>query len=104
MAGFKTCSIHPFNRKILKAVPTSRSGGDQRVVDNTANQSSSVQKTNVQPTTSESMQSKQVPVEEEVEFDVLSPKLESLYEQRFEEGYNLSIDPKYNRWLKKKYP
>ena len=39
-----------------------------------------------------------------MEFNVLSPELESLYERRFEEGYNLSIDPKYNRWIKKKYP
>ena len=35
----------------------------------------------VKPTITESMQSKQVPVEKEVEFDVLSPELESLYER-----------------------
>ena len=58
----------------------------------------------VEPTITEYMQSKQVPVEKEVEFDVLSFELESLYERRFEEGYNLSIDPIYNQWLKKKHP
>ena len=44
----------------------------------------------------------QIPnVEEDI--DILSPEQETLYQQQFEEGYNLSIDPVYNHWLKKKH-
>ena len=77
----------------------------QEVVNNTATTSNgssenpSVQtKSGHQPLQNLAMQSKQVPDKEEEDFDVLSPKLESLYERRFD---SLSIDPK---WLKKKHP
>ena len=103
VAGFKTCGIHPLNRKALKAVPTFSSGSDQEVVDDTAttsngsSENTSVQMVNQLRTTG-SIQSKQVPDEEEED---LSPELELLYKRRFEESYNLSIDPRYNHWLKK---
>ena len=53
--------------------------------------------------TNESVHSKNVSIEVEEDKD-FSPEEESLYNRRFEEGYNLSIDPKYNRWLRKKHP
>ena len=109
IAGFKTCGIYPLHRKALRAVPTSNSGGnEEKVVDKPAGTSkggsenpSDHTKNNQSTTTESSAQSKEFYDKEE---DALSTELEALYNQRYEEKYNLTIDPGYNQWLKNKHP
>ena len=111
IAGFKTCGICPLNRKALKAVPycSGSNNSDEKVVDSIAANSNevfkniSIQAGSGQQTTIESVHSKNVSIEVEEDED-FSPEEKLLYNRRFEEGYNLSIDPKYNRWLRKKHP
>ena len=110
IAGFKTCGIYPLNREALKAVPiySNRSSSDKAsAADNTALATNGIPKDDVveeeneQPTRTESFQA---PNEGQIGSDVLSREQEELFKRRYEEGYNLSIDPAYNLWLKKNYP
>ena len=108
VAEFKTCGICPLNRNALKAVPYCSSSSNEEVIKSFATASNGtfkhppVQVGSGQQTTNESVHSKNVSIEEEAAKH-LSPEEESLHNQRFEEGYNLSVDPKYNRWLRKKH-
>ena len=109
IAGFKTCGIYPLNRKALRAVPTCNSGGsEEEVVDKPAGTSNKRSENpsdhinnNQSTTTESSAQSKEIYDKGE---NVLSPELEALYNRRYEEGYNLTIDPGYNQWLKNNHP
>ena len=102
IAGFKTKGICPLNHKALKVVPycSGSSNSNEEVVDSIAANSNEIFKNTPiqgesgQQTTNESVHSKNVSIEEE-EDENLSSEEESLYNRRFEEGYNLSIDPSY---------
>ena len=98
IAGFKTCGIYPFDRNAVKAVPIFDTNGIEKVSKRTLE---------TEMLSNESALDSQT-TNTEVEFDAESGELFSaeqiqLFTRRFEEGYNLSIDPAYNRWLKQNH-
>jgi len=104
IAGFKTCGIYPFNCNAFTAVPTHDSS--EMVAGN-------VEKTNVEAAEASCVKNSQssnnilngtkemFAKENDV---VFSPDQEQLFARRFEEGYDLSTNPAYNRWLKENHP
>ena len=99
IAGFKTCGIYPFDRNAVKAVP---------IFDTSGNDKASEKTLEPEMLSNESTEDSRI-TNTEVGFDAESDEIFSteqiqLFTRRFDEGYNLSIDPAYNHWLKKSHP
>ena len=99
IAGFKTCGIYPFDRNAVKAVP---------IFDTSDNDKASEKTLETETLSNESTEDSRI-TNTVVGFDAESDEIFSteqiqLFTRRFDEGYNLSIDPAYNRWLKKNHP
>ena len=89
VSGFKTCGVYPFNSS---AIGTSMDGDCAKSVNcnPSADDDSRLGKGKTKTTES------RVP-----EFTV---EQEQLFQKRYDEGYNLTVDPEYLRWLKLYHP
>ena len=95
IAGFKSCGVYPFNSSAIK-VPSLQSGSSNTAVEGKppcSNDEGS-------PATEISSTYNDVPVDTDAEPSDFNAEQQQLYKKRFDEGYNLYIDPDYTRWLR----
>ena len=92
IAGFKVCDIHPFNRNALKAVPTHEINASEQTtagIEKTTTGRTLLTLEHEVPTNT----SKELVTNAEEDSEIFSADQQQLYMRRFEEGYDLSIDP-----------
>ena len=94
ISGFKTCGIYPLNRNAVKPV------GDINEKCSTNKQ----HKTTEGSDANEGCSAIKEPRDESGYSKTFSSEQEELFKKRFEEGYDLCIDPEYNAWLKIHHP
>ena len=104
MAGFKVCGVYPFDRSAIKIHPKPVDKKDcQREKDVVACKRIRVSDGEERNDASSNDSAKQQSDAESspVEFSV---EQEELFQRRFNEGYNLFIDPNYVGWLTINHP
>ena len=90
IAGFKSCGVYPFSSSAIK-VPSLQSGSSNTVVEGRppcSNDEGS-------PATEISSTYNDVRVDTDAEPSDFNAEQQQLYKKRFDEGYNLYIDPDY---------
>ena len=109
MAGFKTCGVYPFNPKAIQV----SNNDNSEVVASEVNADKDNSDNIVENDKGEVEQSFDNIVEndtDKVVHEQPSPNVnftaeqQQLFKRRFEEGYNIFIDPDYVRWLRLHHP
>ena len=108
IAGFKVCGVYPVNRQAVKP-----NGGTKNNCKSDKQECSKRSESNEfsekEPAECEDRMSTE---HEEIgstnclqdKDDEITPELEKKFQLRFEEGYDLCIDPLFTRWLEKNHP
>ena len=92
--GFKTCGIYPLNQDAVKPVSTtSEKYSANQQGTNEGNKAAERYTANEEHSTTMNLEKK-----------VTAPEQEDLFRKRFDEGYDLCIDPDYNAQLKLNHP
>ena len=99
IAGFKSCGVYPFNSSAIK-VPSLQSGNCNTAVEGEPPCSNG----EGSPATEISSTYNDMPVDTDALPSDFSVEQQQLYKKRFDEGYNLYIDPDYVRWLRMYHP
>lgn len=107
IAGFKVCGVYPVNRQAVKPNDcTKNTESSEQECSNGSESNKSNETESAEHEESASPEHQDVGPTECIieEDDEITPELEKKFEMRFEEGYDLCLDPIYTNWLKKNHP